>query len=206
MDRFQGFSGDLNHDYNSLVDNIYCSLLSAGASKQPLNAVKKKSPTSWWDDECKDVISRRSQIFRVFKQSPSSANLSAYLEFRKYSAKFFAKKKRTTFRDFCSSLNMNTPLTSVWRYIRSFSNNNNSPPSLISENSFTEAFDKSPPSLPSTPDIQCVLSLIHNAGFDVNINKEFMLTPFTKLEYKEAIATLKIRSSSGPDLISNKII
>lgn len=54
------------------------------------------------------------------------------------------------------------------------------------------------------PDTRYILLLIHNV--DTNIDKEFLLTPFSKQGYREAIAKLKIRSSSGPDLISNKII
>lgn len=63
------------------------------------------------------------------------------LGIQKHSSKFFAKKKELAFREFCSSLNINTPTSTVWRYIRAFTSRNsiNPPRSHISEDSFLEA-------------------------------------------------------------------
>ncbi|KMQ84468.1 reverse transcriptase [Lasius niger] len=69
-----------------------------------------------------------------------------------------------------------------------------------------EAFNKLAPLQPGQPldpDIRNLHALPSTIN---NSENDFLLTPFTTIEYEEAINTLKTRSAPGPDLISNKII
>ncbi|XP_029677171.1 uncharacterized protein LOC115243977 [Formica exsecta] len=60
VDRFRGFSGDLNNDYNELVNAIHLALTTAGAKKQSSRGLRKKPPTTWWDDKCNDRILQKN--------------------------------------------------------------------------------------------------------------------------------------------------
>ncbi|KMQ92375.1 pol-like protein [Lasius niger] len=104
---------DLNKTYNEIIDFIYQALKRAGASKHQVNKPRKKAPSPWWDEECGDIIRDKIRCFKEFKQHPSSDNMEKYLDACKNAAKIFAKKKKTSFQNFCSSLNIDTPLSKV---------------------------------------------------------------------------------------------
>lgn len=113
---------DLNSSYERIIDLIYQALKSAGASRHQENKLLKKAPSPWWNEECNEIIRSKNQRFREFKQHPSSDNLHKYLDACKTASKSFKKKKKTSFQQFCFSLNVDMPLSNVWRYIRAFSN------------------------------------------------------------------------------------
>lgn len=200
---------DINSSYNRLIHSIHESLEKAGASKHSGNKIRRKTPALWWDDECNFIIANKRNLFKEFKYRPTLDNLNKYLQAGKDASKIFAKKKKSSFQQFCSSLSPDTPISKVWRYIRSFSNRYQGNPNntMINEKEFNEAFNKiaplTPPSSPSTIDLE----ELNNIPFTRrNSDDIYLVNPFSITEYKAAILSLKTKSAPGPDLISNKII
>ncbi|KMQ84173.1 pol-like protein [Lasius niger] len=198
---------DLNGTYNNLIQTIYQALMSAGAIKHIENHIRRKTPSPWWDDECYDLIHKKSLCFKTYKTNPFLENFRKYIEVKKQTSKIFSNKKKDKFKEFCSSLNINTPITKVWKYIRAFSNRGKNLPNrtMISEKNFCDAFDKIAPPKPAQAPLntEALLDLPFH-GNDVDLS--FMFTPFNASEYENAITSLKLRSAPGPDLISNRII
>lgn len=58
-ENFNILYNNLNYTYNNLIDNIHQTLISSGASKQPINNIRKKTPAPWWDDECSNIIANK---------------------------------------------------------------------------------------------------------------------------------------------------
>ncbi|KMQ88288.1 rna-directed dna polymerase from mobile element jockey-like protein [Lasius niger] len=164
------------------------------------------APSPWWNEECNDIIRSKNLCFREFKQHPSSANLCKYLDACKIASKIFAKNQKIFFKRFCSSLNIDTPLFNVWRYIRVFSNKRqgNSCQTTVSEEAFHETFNKLAPLQPIHPTDLADPSALPFINNNHEIN--YLLTPFSIMEYRETISSLKSKSAPDPDLISNKII
>ncbi|KMQ93500.1 pol-like protein [Lasius niger] len=202
--------GNLNATYEELISCIHRSLLIAGAIRHKPNNLRKNTPSPWWDEKCNEIIRDKSRIFREFKNQPSQANFKRYTESCKAASKFFAKKKKLAFRNFCSSIDINTPITRVWSYIRAFAKKRkgNSSNLIIAEKEFNEAFNKlAPQQVIDQPISDEDKQAIWNIPCNIKENDtSYLLTPFSSTEYGEVITTLKTKSAPGPDLISNKII
>lgn len=131
------------------------------------------------DDKCYDLIQNKNLYFKRFKVNPTSDNLNNYIEASKLTSKAFSKKKKEKFREFCSYLNINTPISKVWKYVRAFSNHkqNISNRIMIPENSFFNAFEKL--ALLSSPkiflDAESLQALPFNGD---NLDSTFMLPSF----------------------------
>lgn len=200
---------DLNSSYDKLIDSLHHALLTSGAVKYSANKHLRRTPSPWWDEECSLIIRNKLNVFKTFKQYPSSDNLQNYIDSCKQVSKLFKKKKKQSFQQFCSSLNMDTPIPKVWRYIRAFANKRlrNTTQTIVSEDSFLEAFNKLAPLTPPPHLSDWDLDELINIPFEGhNVNKDFLLRPFSAKEYYECVSSLKIKSAPGPDLISNQII
>lgn len=103
---------DLEATYN-LTLLIHQALSTAGATRHQSNKQRKMAPAPWWDDNCHQIIRNKNKIFRDYKKSPTILNLQRYFAASKDASKAFAKKKKEFFRNFCSSLDINTPITNV---------------------------------------------------------------------------------------------
>lgn len=101
---------------------------------------------------------------------------------------------------------MDTPIFKVWKYIKAFSNKRLKKPSqtIVSEDSFLEAFNKLAPLLPPQQLSNWDLEELSRIPFnEVIVDKDFMLKPFSASEYNESISSRKIKSAPGLDIQPN---
>lgn len=115
------------------------------------------------------------------------------------------------YRKFCESLSLNSCEGSVWRCIRAFSrarqgsrddSNNNH----VDFDRFLQAFEKVAPRESREEDAY-TCDFLENVAFPpVSVPGLSPANPFSSNEYFTVISSLKEKSASGPDLISNRII
>lgn len=87
--------------------------------------VNPKYNNPWWDEDCRKTILNRKNNLKKFSISP---NLENYINLKKSiatSIKLFKKKKKESFRNFCSKLNRNYPTNKIWNTIKAFKKGNN---------------------------------------------------------------------------------
>ncbi|KAJ8727171.1 hypothetical protein PYW08_015568 [Mythimna loreyi] len=77
-------------------------------------------PPPWWDRECTDMIKARNEAEKTFNYNMNLDNLIAFKRILAKSRKFLKKKKREGWSKFCSSLNPSTPVSTVWKKVKSF--------------------------------------------------------------------------------------
>lgn len=116
---------NLNSSYDAIITKVQQSLILASASYHKPNHLRRRDH---------EIIRKKNHIFKRYKNSPSIVNLHCYSDPCKETSKIF-KKKRESFRNFCSSLSIDTPIPKVWNYIRTFANKKNRTPCsrIISE-------------------------------------------------------------------------
>ena len=76
---------------------------------------------NWWDTECQQSTQARSRALGEYKNQPTLEN---YLHYKKMAARArtITGRKKNCFIDFCETLNRDTPLTTIWKTFRRFSN------------------------------------------------------------------------------------
>lgn len=106
---------------NSLVKlDKLCKLIikAAEVSIPRSKTTQKRSSVPWWSKSIERAIKERKRALRVFKNSPSCANLSAFRRARAC-AKFLIKEgKRRSWENYVSSISYLTPSKKVWEKIR----------------------------------------------------------------------------------------
>lgn len=215
--------------YNSMVRPIIDSAKIAGArARLEKFRQRRRSPAIWWDAECSRLIRLRAEAFHKYLSCPSNVNFINYRNIHKDVHLKLRAKKREKFRDFCSSLNLNSNLSRVWGTIRAFKARTNinkslAPEAVVGERisrafnyiSITELNDPAPTQ--ATQSYSCSPSLsfdnpewaIHPVPSSRVIPPRFfstLLQSFSEEEFNVAVAKLKTKSASGPDLISNSLI
>lgn len=86
----------LNHTYSLLINHIQNALLTAGARKHDHTKNIRKPLTAWWDEECYELIYKRSSLFKKFKANHSISNYEEYISTVKIISKNFRKKKNNS--------------------------------------------------------------------------------------------------------------
>lgn len=107
-------------EYRSAAETIVTSAVDSGASIGSGGTTKKRSPTVWWDSECTEWVRHRSAAFKKYLTKPNGENYDNHKAVNKEVHRNLKRKKRTKFKDFCSSINYNTSINVLWRTIRAF--------------------------------------------------------------------------------------
>ena len=85
----------------------------------PKCSAKPSSPkTPWFDDECKELQRQRKAAQRKFFKKPTIQNKCLHQNLRAQTRFLFKKKKKDTWKTFCSSLTSKTSSKKVWKVIR----------------------------------------------------------------------------------------
>ncbi|XP_050498825.1 probable RNA-directed DNA polymerase from transposon BS isoform X1 [Diabrotica virgifera virgifera] len=171
--------------YCFLIDSMnHAAHISIPQYKTFKNKIRCSPP--WWNTECDTIIKERQEALTEYKKN---ANFNNYIKCQasmaktKKNLKLIAKK---SWKDFVSSLNKNTPTTTLWKQARKL-NRKSIPNAYNLDNTLEdEIFDKiAPPSVkpPNT----------HN--YIPEKQSHFLLEPFniTELEY-----VLKNRNNTSP--------
>lgn len=116
--------------YEYLVESINkLTLRAQNPHNKPLfsphvvhNIHLSKTPAYWWNPECQFALIARSKATKTFKQSPSIENLIELKRNEAVAKRTFKKAKRNAWKKFCSGVNPNTPVSKVWKFVKSFKN------------------------------------------------------------------------------------
>ncbi|KAK9680555.1 hypothetical protein QE152_g39002 [Popillia japonica] len=90
---------------------------------QPFSPNKRYVPP-WWDVECTNIIEKRKQILKEYKKNRTLSNYLRVRETLAYSKRFLKKKKKDSWRTFCSGLSSNTPIAEVWNTLKKLNRTN----------------------------------------------------------------------------------
>lgn len=113
-------------DFNTNNYNEFILALNKSASdsipKYVENRAKNNRGKSWWNESCTNAVNTRKDKFSTYKRNPNLDNLLSYKKADAQAKKLLKQTKRDSWRNFCSSLSKNVPITKVWQKLNSFKN------------------------------------------------------------------------------------
>ena len=83
-----------------------------------LNPNPKKSHKPWFSDECREAILERKRSLRVFKRSPTNANLKLYRIKSAKARQVICANKENSWHEYVSKLNARTSMKKCWDMVR----------------------------------------------------------------------------------------
>ena len=78
----------------------------------------RKPKVPWFNNDCKMAKRRRKRALHRFRQAPTLANMLAYRQARARCRFIMKNAKRSSWRDFCSTLDSKAKASTVWRAVR----------------------------------------------------------------------------------------
>ena len=109
-------------------------MLPCSVSLKPRQNLKK-TPKSWFTDECKQAINARNEALRRFNLRPTSDNLSQFRISRAKARLTIRNSKQKSLRQYVSKLNSRTSSKKVWDMIRKINGKCSSPINHLNVNS-----------------------------------------------------------------------
>lgn len=189
-------------DWNSFHDNLSIDLLSKPdiTYKEFIDLVEQTSnktiPTftlknnpskiisPWWDDECQSALLARRKAVSNFKNISSLENFLMAKKAIAQTKKIFKSKKKTSFKNFCESLNRETPFSKIWKTTNKFSGKK--------INMTTRPIPR-----------ETLLGILNNLTC-VDIIPEFILNPihsnFSPFTFNELLSIIDSRKNSAPGM------
>ena len=92
----------------------------------PESSVSSKPRKPWFDEECKQAIKDRKRAERTFRRSFSHSKLSSFRIYRAKARRTIKSKKRSSWKQFVSSINNRTPMHKIWNMINRIKGRKNS--------------------------------------------------------------------------------
>lgn len=80
----------------------------------------KPPPAPWWDIECSDAVGTRKKYAKIYSKNMNLENFLKYKHVEAKTKRLLKNKKRQGWKNFCSSLSPEVPLSVVWNSIRRF--------------------------------------------------------------------------------------
>ena len=99
------------------ITDFSSSLLEITEKTIPKSSVSSKPRKPWFDNDCKQAISERKKAERSFRKSPCHSKLSSFRIYRAKARRIIKHKKKTSWRQFVSSINNRTPMNKIWNMI-----------------------------------------------------------------------------------------
>ena len=84
----------------------------------------KRKPKPWFDEDCQAAKKERNKANRVAFKYPNAANSMRSRLIQAQTRKLFKQKRRQSWKNYVSSVNVNTPIKKVWDMIRKISGKN----------------------------------------------------------------------------------
>ena len=117
----------LQKDFNLEIEDpavAFSNIIIEIANKIiPKTSNKPHPPKNpWFDDECKQLINERKKAQRKLFSQPTVENVITFKKIKAKCRLTFKKKKKLSWRTFCSSLNFKTNSKKVWRVVNKLKN------------------------------------------------------------------------------------
>lgn len=209
-------------NYDLFIYFLQSSIIAAGGKIVREKKFYSRSPTTWWNEECIELIAQKRNLFHIFKGAPNISNSTAYVQCSASVNSHLKQIKIKSFEDYCSTLNAGKDISSVWSTVRAFQKRSITAQrtdeySLQRKKAALAAFDKAIPLPRSTvatigstssavPDSSVHFPDNYATSADVPLDDDILLRPFSMPEFEAVLSSLKCKAAPGPDLISNKII
>ena len=113
-----------------LADNdkmvVFTDLILNGAMEAipQTSCNPKKKPKPYFDDDCNNIVKERKSAFKESRDVPSPENIRKYQIIRAKCRRVIKRKKRSSWRQYVSSVNSQTPIKKVWERIRKITGKN----------------------------------------------------------------------------------
>ena len=206
-------------DIDGVYDNFIQELDSAMTCSIPkTNPNHHKTPTSWWNDDCKQAINNKKKALKTLRKTRLPSDLINYKRACAVAKKTINSAKRKDWEDFCNEINQKTNTKIIWNTIKRISKtlNANSIPVLnhngtdaITDKDKVEALADSFSKVSSTKNYSpSFIPIKDKAEKDFCIDKSsdsVINEPFNMEELNHAIDSAKC-TSPGKDGISNTVI
>jgi ribonuclease HI len=108
----------INDDINVFNDNLISAVVENADKCIAQSKCKSKIPVPYWNKGCDEAIRARNKAFR---QARKTRDYSDNLQYRKLKAKArytVNNSKKSSWQQFCTTINNNTKLSKVWRVIK----------------------------------------------------------------------------------------
>ncbi|XP_023311923.1 uncharacterized protein LOC108915083 [Anoplophora glabripennis] len=108
--------------YDQMIENINTA---AGISIPKINHSRKNNTHSykpWWNENCHDKVTDRKKAYKIYNENPNLQNLSNYKRLDALAKKTLKETKRQKWKEYCGSLNKNTPIKEVWSKLNQYKN------------------------------------------------------------------------------------
>ena len=120
-DTFQALSAlHLNNrtfESDDPITDFSTLLLEIAEKTIPKSSGSSKPRKPRFDNDCKQAISERKKAERAFRRSPCHSKLSSFRIYRAKARRTIKHKKKTSWRQFVSSINNRTPMNKIWNMI-----------------------------------------------------------------------------------------
>ena len=147
----------------------------------------------WWTEECQLAVDIRKQKMQAYKRDPTLYNLLQYKNAAAVVKKTILNSKRSTWRNFCSNLNKNTPTKQIWNEIKKLKNSELKYKHQASLGEWSQDFfDSLTPAfvVPDSP-------IFTNQHEEIPPEAEYLTNP---ISMRELELSLKYKHNSAPGL------
>lgn len=135
-------SPDLTEFHNNIISAIHEAAINTIPSSSH-KSVNKAVP--YWNQKCQETVKNRNKAQKKMKRSNDLDDCIEYRRLKAVAQRTIREEQQNYWREYCSSLNKDSKLTSVWRMAKRMGgkNSNSNIPTLIHENkSYTTEQEK----------------------------------------------------------------
>ena len=116
---------NLFHEADDKMAIFSSTLLDIAADNIPKTSpFPKRKAKPWFDEDCQAAKKERNKANRLANKHPSAANSMRSRLIQARTKKLFKQKKRDYWKNYVSSVNVNTPSKKVWNMIRKITGKN----------------------------------------------------------------------------------
>lgn len=120
-----GERGELVDEYSRFEEALLVT--SKKVFKQSKEVINPKYSKIWWTPECETLVQKRHTAKNKLKNHPTSKNLIALRKAEALAKRETKLAKKNYTRQFVSSINSQTPCSTLWKLIEAFSNKTKNP-------------------------------------------------------------------------------
>lgn len=189
--------GDLRTEdaYNFLINAVNDAAVVSIPRKKEFTVMKQRFPP-WWTPECSREVAKRRLALKSYRPNSTLDNFINLQKVTAHTKKFLKKVKKDGWIKYCSSLNKENSMSSIWHKTRAFRINRQPPPPPGTNAWLEEFIDRLAP--PTVPLLNHPLPVVED-------QHHMLLSPFSKEEINEAINSSNY-SCPGIDYISYSML
>jgi len=200
--------------YEYFCKVLYDSILLVSNPKKSLphkkRVVKTRILAPWWNDKCARAVELRSTMCRIYKAHPSWDNWISYKRSNAQCQQILRREKKAGWRNLCASFNYKTPMSEIWRFIKSYKTKSltsdpTNPNSDSLHTAHETAFSKLCPPSCSHLSYPPLADILREDSLSSSTNT-WLDDPFTSQELDGTIAISRLNSSPGLDQFDNRFI